>query len=569
SVVTLRPGDAPLHALVRAFYTPPADLPPFEADQKIKSQVDILRGDPAALADRVNGLLAMPQEKGTERLLLYVDQWEELYTVAEQRPGIEPGRAEADIACFIDHLLYAAGASACTVVLTVRADFYGDLLRHEALAAAVPPGLVNLGPLSGDDLARAIEEPAKAVGLAVDPPLTDALLDAVAEDSGKLPLLEYTLKETWQHSRKSRRGDGRLSLDDYGAAGGIDGAIAQRADRLYAALDGAGQAAARRLFVSLVTPGEGREDTRARVPLPDDDATAAVIRIFSGPEARLLVTGDHAIETGGERSRLVEISHETLIREWLPLKDWVAANRETLRRRRRVREWMTAWDERGRDPSLLLPPGLALEEGRLLLADHGDVLIDEVRPFVMASLAADEARQREAETEARAEQEREVAAAQRLADAQRQRTRIASALTLFALLLAGLAGWQWFEAGRQAQLAQVEQARAEFNLDAAARAANGLVFDLAQQLRNVAGVSTETVRLILSRADRLLADLAPGDDAPTELRRVRAAALSEFVNTYLSQGDVTAAQAAAEQSRDILAKLAAADPGNAGWQRDL
>ena len=55
-----------------------------------------------------------------------------------------------------------------------------------------------------------------------------------------------------------------------------------------------------------------------------------------------------------------------------------------------------AWEEQGRDPSLLLPPGLPLEEGRKLLDDHGDVLIDEVQPYIEASLAADEARQREA-----------------------------------------------------------------------------------------------------------------------------------------------------------------------------
>ena len=328
------------------------------------------------------------------------------------------------------------------MALTARADFYADLLRHGALAAAMPPGLVNLGPLSGDDLARAIRGPATAVGLTVDGPLVETLLAAVAGDSGKLPLLEYALKETWQHSRKREPRDSRLSLDDYGAAGGIDGAIAQRADDLYASLDAAGQAAARRLFVSLVTPGEGREDTRARVALPDDPAMAAVVRTFSGAEARLLVTGDHAVPDAGAAARLVEISHETLIREWQPLKDWVTANRETLRRRERVRDWRAAWEERSREPSLLLPPGLALEEGRDLLEDHGDVLVDEVRPYIEASLAADETRMRRELDAAAAERQRELAAARRLADEQRKWTRVVSALGLGALALAGVAGWQ-------------------------------------------------------------------------------------------------------------------------------
>ena len=107
----------------------------------------------------------------------------------------------------------------------------------------------------------------------------------------------------------------------------------------------------------------------------------------------------------------------------------------------------------------MLPPGLALEEGRKLLSDHGDVLIDEVRPYVEKSIAADverqrqiaaraeEQRRREAEA-ADAERQRELAAAQQLAEEQRKRTRLAFAASLFALLLAVLAGWQWREAGQ-------------------------------------------------------------------------------------------------------------------------
>jgi hypothetical protein len=113
AVVALRPGEAPLHALVRAFYTPPEDLTPFEADRKVKSQVDILRTDPEALADRVRGLLDAAEERGTDRLLLYVDQWEELYTQAQHRPGIDPAQAEADSTRFIDLLLHASITRPC------------------------------------------------------------------------------------------------------------------------------------------------------------------------------------------------------------------------------------------------------------------------------------------------------------------------------------------------------------------------------------------------------------------------------------------------------------------------
>ena len=219
------------------------------------------------------------------------------------------------------------------MLLTVRADFYGDLLRHGGLATAVPPGLVNLGPMSREGLADAIREPAKAVGLAVDEPLVEEMLDEVCDDLGKLPLLEYALKETWAKRDPTL---GRLTLDAYGKAGGIDGAVAKRADEVFGKLGEAEQAAARRLFVSLIAPGEGREDTRARAELPDDEAIRQVVQAFSDASARLLVTGD---ETASAR-RTVEISHEALIRHWGLLKEWIKANRDTLRRRERVRERM-------------------------------------------------------------------------------------------------------------------------------------------------------------------------------------------------------------------------------------
>ena len=95
AVVSLRPGDEPLHALVRAFDPPPADLPPFEADQRDRAtRSTILRTDADALADRIRGLLATAEERGTDRLLLYVDQWEELYTQALRHPGLDPEQAE-------------------------------------------------------------------------------------------------------------------------------------------------------------------------------------------------------------------------------------------------------------------------------------------------------------------------------------------------------------------------------------------------------------------------------------------------------------------------------------------
>ena len=91
-----------------------------------------------------------------------------------------------------------------------------------------------------------------------------------------------------------------------------------------------------------MTPGEGQEDTRARVAGESDEpAMAEIVRAFSDPAARLLVTGWD--QSRGER--LAEVSHEALIRNWGTLRNWIAANREILRTRERIRGQMKHWEE--------------------------------------------------------------------------------------------------------------------------------------------------------------------------------------------------------------------------------
>ena len=444
AVRSLRPGSEPLHALVRAFDPPAADLAPFEADRRIEEQVDILRREDGALGRRVRRMLEEPTERGTDQLLLYVDQWEELYTQALNSAASHPARAIQDVTRFIDLVIDAARGSGCTAILTIRADFYGDLLKHGALSAAVPGGLVNLGPMDRDDLVATIRKPAEFVSLRVNGPLVEQMLDDVDGDLAKLPLLEHALKETWQ-----RREGNRLTLNAYGEAGGINGAIAQRANDIYARLGAAEQAAARRLFVSLVAPGEGREDTRARVVYPEnDEAICTVVRAFSDASARLLVTGGEGLSA----QRMVEMSHEVLIREWGKLKEWIEINRDTLRRREHIRARVRQWEEQQRDPTLLLPPGLPLEEGRRLLADHGDVLIDGVRPFIETSIALDEAR-REGERR-RVEEERRR---------DRNRLRIALVAAAVTIIFASIAMYSFVNARAQADHARAALAGAELS----------------------------------------------------------------------------------------------------------
>lgn len=300
---------------------------------------DLLAGDPAALDRAVQATFASRDRD--DRLVLLVDQFEEAFTLAP------PTEREA----FIDSLVLAATipAGRVVVLLTLRADMVAAVAAHPRLAALVAGRQLLIGPLTPDGLRRAIEEPARSVGLDLEEGLTRRIVSDVGGRAGALPLLEDLLTELWRHRR-----DGLLTTESYAASGGIEGALAQRADIVFAALPDGRRETARRVLLGLVQPGDGAEDSRRRVEVEELRSTAgdpgdvdAVIEALTA-ERLLSVGRDEA--TG---ARVVEITHEALIRAWPQLRGWLEDDREALRRRLRLSEAAAEWEASGREEGLL------------------------------------------------------------------------------------------------------------------------------------------------------------------------------------------------------------------------
>jgi hypothetical protein len=265
-------------------------------------------------------------------------------------------------------LLTAARSAPVTIVGTVRADFYDPLIGHPEVRALLPAGQVLLARMSRSELKSTIVGPASKVGLAFDPPtLVERILDEAGDDESTLPLLQYALKESW-----ALRQGNTITADSYGRSGGVREAIRITAERTFTALSAEDQQAARQLFLRLVTPGEGQEDTRALAAMPSEPMQRGIVEQFAGPRTRLLVTGsDRAARP------TVEVAHEALIRTWPRLRGWINANREKLRARTAVLQAKAEWEQQGRREDLLLPVGFQLERARDLLAEPGDITVAE------------------------------------------------------------------------------------------------------------------------------------------------------------------------------------------------
>jgi hypothetical protein len=260
-------------------------------------------------------------------VLIVVDQFEELYTLTSD----EEARRR-----FLDELLAASSraGSKANIALTLRGDFVGRALAYRPLSDRLQDAQINLGPMTREELEWAIRKPAEKIQLEFEPGLIRRILNDVGDEPGNLPLLEFVLKELWDKRR------GRLLLNEtYDAIGGLQGAVATKADELLKGLSSAEQKILQRVFLRIVRPSEGGLDTRRRAAFAElpPEGVDLVVKLAN---ERLLVTNQSA--SGLEQT--VEVAHEALISNWSTLRAWVNEDREFLLWRDRLGPLAAEWE---------------------------------------------------------------------------------------------------------------------------------------------------------------------------------------------------------------------------------
>jgi WD40 repeat protein/transcriptional regulator with XRE-family HTH domain len=350
--------------------------------------------------------------KDAERILILVDQFEEVFTLCHD---------EMERISFIEKLLSLAQEKSkrTTVVIALRADFYSHCAQYPLLRQAVAAEQEYIGQMNADELRRAIEEPAKRGGWEFEPGLVDILLNDIGAhgtsepEPGALPLLSHALLATWERRR------GRLfTFDGYHASGGVRGAIAETAESVFNdQLNQTQQELARDVFLRLTELGEGTEDTRRRAALNElvrqsGEATQLRAVLNTLAEARLITLNEDS----------AEVAHEALIREWHRLHEWLTQDREGLLLHRHLTESAHEWERRGHDASELYR-GARLAQAREWATTNEERLNSAERAFLTASIEQEQYDALERE----AQRQRELVAAQKLAETEKARAEEQSA----------------------------------------------------------------------------------------------------------------------------------------------
>ena len=222
--------------------------------------------------------------------MLVVDQFEEVFT------GCRDERERTE---FLDALVAFAedGDRRIQVVVAMRADFYGHCASYDRLARLVGANQVLVGPMRRDELRRAIVEPARRVGLRVEPSLTDALIVDVLDEPGGLPLLSAALLEQW------RERDGRvMRRAAYERTGGVRGAVGRLAEATYAKLSEPERIAARRILLRLADAGDEEPRSCAGAAAGRAQAGRDQLAAAARPRSRTAAR-DRRRRDGGGRAR--------------------------------------------------------------------------------------------------------------------------------------------------------------------------------------------------------------------------------------------------------------------------
>jgi len=387
STLVVRPGRSPMAALAYALapmlstttgaatapgtgaITVSADL----SQQQLL--VERLHAEPGYLG----AALRTRARNRNQHILLFVDQFEELYTqVADPRERL------AFAACLAG--MCDDATTPLRLVLSLRSDFLDHVAEAPLLLAELTRGLFFLTPPSRDGLREAMSQPAQMAGYQFESPsMIESMLDHLAHTPGALPLLQFAASQLWELRDRDRR---LLTAASYDRIGGIAGALASHADTVLAECAPREQALVRAVFLRLVTA----ERTRAVVPIaelyelsPDPGEVHRLLERLV--RARLLVGQTVAADRGDAAAGgTVEIVHESLIHSWPLLRRWLDETQEDAAFLEQLRNAAKQWQIKGY-PQGLLWRGEAMDEAKLWHSRYRGELPDLQRAYLGAVFA--------------------------------------------------------------------------------------------------------------------------------------------------------------------------------------
>lgn len=343
-IAEMRPGAHPLSSLAHALL----------AEKKLADELACLFSQFTQATAELHSVLLTSLQSGAfslveiwrrlnlpanTNLLLLVDQFEEIFRFHDKN--------DAETEAFVKLLLASANQQDVPIyiVITMRSDFIGHCARFYDLPEMMNRGQFLVPRLSREQQEMAIVGPAGVFGGEIEPDLVNALLDEMGNDPDQLPLLQHCLMRMWTRkiSEILETPKVLLTIDDYEAVGGLKNALSNHADEAYAELNDRQKQIAETMF-RLLTEGDRRRPTAlkevANLAGVSEIEVEDVTKIFRHSDRCFLLPSSDIPLTP---DAILDISHESLIRQWDTLQMWVEKETDAAEIYKRLEKTAILW----------------------------------------------------------------------------------------------------------------------------------------------------------------------------------------------------------------------------------
>jgi WD40 repeat protein len=332
-IIVTRPGSGPIDNLAEALLVKDRNyLHADEEGKQIRKTITstVLRSSSLGLVEAIQQL----KKDKNENVLLLVDQFEELFRYKKNEEG--SGSVNESLA-FVNLLLEAAQQkeTGVYVCLTMRSDFIGDCAQFPDLTRFINDSNYLIPQMNREQKRLAITGPVAVGGGKISPSLVQQLLNDLGDNPDQLPILQHSLMRTWSYWTEHREKNEPIDLRHYEAIGKMAEALSQHANEAYDELNEGQKKICESLFKSLTEKGSNdygiRRPTRlgviASISGAKIEEVAEVVEIFRAPGRSLLMPPAGIPLTP---NTIVDISHESLMRIWIRLKNWVEEESESV-----------------------------------------------------------------------------------------------------------------------------------------------------------------------------------------------------------------------------------------------
>lgn len=355
-ILTFRPGNDPVGNLTDTLIQAVPDNGDIESVRK--SVASYLGSGPEGLSEAIRNLII----KNSEKVLILVDQFEELFRYSISGTGAIP---DIDAVTFVNLLENAVVQRSAEIysIITMRSDFIGECAHFQGLTQLINSSNYLVPHMNRDNYRSAIEGPVKFAGANIDIKLVETLLNDIGDQTDQLPVLQHALMRTWSYWQELDDPGRPVSFTDYDSVGTMSDAMSRHANEAYEELSPRGREICEKMFKSITEKGADNKGIRHPLRI---NAIKSVVgctseELFEVVEkfritSRSFVTPREGIPLSDES--VIDLSHESLMRLWDRLKQWVDEEASSVQMYLRLSE-ASAMYQQGKT-TLWRPPDLQL-----------------------------------------------------------------------------------------------------------------------------------------------------------------------------------------------------------------